>query len=288
VYDFVSEYVTKTGTSQAAPQVSAALAVLSSRHTDWTSPQLIERLEETAIKLPGSDLGKGRIDVFEAVFNGDFELVKKGTNEPKEWEQSIGSARACTSNTDYLGETPNHGERMLVCTNAGVVIGGDMNALDIPEGVTELPISFDWKIVSEDLQPTGKSGSRVETCEDEIDHTVQPPRSRLVCRERFKFHNDFVLVQLMALDNGSKRTEVFKIRLDEIEESKRIPVADRMGTDWQHVSKTIQLPHGTGKYKLMLRVIQNGFDTNAGGASRVGTTSFIVDRLSFRERDITG
>jgi hypothetical protein len=81
---------------------------------------------------------------------------------------------------------------------------------------------------------------------------------------------------------------VFKIRLDDIDESKRIPVSDRMGTDWQHLSKTIPLPHGTGKYKLLMRVIQNGFDTPAGGTSRVGTTSFIVDRLSFRERENTG
>jgi hypothetical protein len=211
-------YEKLSGTSQATPAVTGALALVLKRHPEWISDSklALQRLQNTAAPtephpvLGSLDIGKGRIDVFEAVFNGDFELVKKGTNEPEEWEQSIGSARACTSNTDYLGETPNHGERMLVCTNADVVISGEMNALDIPEGVTELPISFDWKIVSEDLQPTGKSGSRVETCEYEIDHTIQPPRSRLVCRERFKLHNDFVLVQLVALDNGSKRTEVHR------------------------------------------------------------------------------
>lgn len=279
-------YGTFGGTSAAAPQVAGALAILKSRHPEMDSKQLLKRLQKSGMTLPKSYKVGKLIDVFEAVFNGDFELVKKGTDEPEEWEQSIGSARACTSQTDYLGETPNHGERMLVCSNAGVVIGGEMNALDIPEGVTELPISFDWKMVSEDLRPTGPAGSPVYTCEEEMDHTLQPPRPRPVCRERFKFHNDYVLMQLVALDNGSKRTEVFKIRLNEIEESKRIPVADRVGTDWQHVSKTIPLPHGTGKYKLLTRVIQSGFDTlTAEEISKVGTTSFIVDRLRFRETD---
>ena len=73
----------------AAPQVSAALAVLLTRHPEWKDPvggmeQAKNRLLKSAKKLPGTDLGEGQIDDFEAVFNGNFELVKVDSNQPEE------------------------------------------------------------------------------------------------------------------------------------------------------------------------------------------------------------
>lgn len=43
----------QSGTSMAAAHVSAALGLLAARHPDWTAADRVERLRQTATKLPG-------------------------------------------------------------------------------------------------------------------------------------------------------------------------------------------------------------------------------------------
>jgi len=75
----VDSYNTISGTSFAAPIVSAASSLVWSQHPEWSWFKVKEHIEKTAKPLgnlfnPGGAFeGAGRIDVFEAVFNGGFE-----------------------------------------------------------------------------------------------------------------------------------------------------------------------------------------------------------------------
>jgi hypothetical protein len=53
--------------------VSGAAALVWSMHPDWSAAMVQDRLMKTAKPMPGTGLGAGRLDVFEAVFNGSFE-----------------------------------------------------------------------------------------------------------------------------------------------------------------------------------------------------------------------
>ncbi len=67
-------YCALSGTSMAAPFVSGAAAVLWSFYPNWTPDQIVERLKKTAKPLPSQQLGAGRLDLFNAIFDGSFEL----------------------------------------------------------------------------------------------------------------------------------------------------------------------------------------------------------------------
>lgn len=69
----------RQGTSHSAALVSGAAAVLypymEEAYTDTTSQDVVYRLWKTATKLPVAEqIGRGRLDVYEAVFGGGFEL----------------------------------------------------------------------------------------------------------------------------------------------------------------------------------------------------------------------
>lgn len=65
-----------TGTSMSAPHVSGAAALVMSRFPELTTDQVRTRMIQTArgaAPVPGLGIGDGRLDAFEAVFNGSFE-----------------------------------------------------------------------------------------------------------------------------------------------------------------------------------------------------------------------
>ncbi len=168
-----------SGTSLAAPMVSAAAALVWSKHPDWDSWQIRERLVNTAKPLPGEFLpaspkrGAGRLDVFEAVFNGSFEddsfllapiygvdpeptkndgwyyfgLGGWGVGEP--WPGQAGFI------TELGPIKPEHGKKM-----AYVSTGGDSDRLlyatwlrqkfEIQPGQTSIPISFYYNFITEE------------------------------------------------------------------------------------------------------------------------------------------
>ena len=63
-----------SGTSMAAPFVSGAAALVWTLHPTWDNDRVRKQLETTAKPLPGLQLGAGRLDLFDAIFNGSFEV----------------------------------------------------------------------------------------------------------------------------------------------------------------------------------------------------------------------
>jgi len=97
-----------TGTSMSCPLVSGSAAVVWSMNPSWNAGQVRSRLEKSSKRLPSSwQIGIGRIDLFEAVFNGSFEI-----GDLSEWSRTgtCGSIRR-------LGPlTPRHRKRMGYCS----------------------------------------------------------------------------------------------------------------------------------------------------------------------------
>lgn len=137
-------YGNKSGTSMAAPAVSGSAAVVWSYFPSWTAGQVRARLENTAVPLTaGLQLGKGRVDLFEAVFNGSFEDDVKG------WTV-----------TGTAGAVPNLGP--IMPTNrkkVGFVSSGPDSAqvqttmeqkFTIQPGVTSFVIKFSYDFVTEE------------------------------------------------------------------------------------------------------------------------------------------
>lgn len=138
-------YGNMTGTSQATPHVAGAAAVLWSQNPGWTAAQVRQRLEQTAAPLPAAaQLGAGRLDLFEAVFNGSFEI---GVNE---W-QTTGTASSLT----VLGPiVPQHRENMGYASTgpAGDQVAATIEkTFTIQPGVTSLPIEFVYTFVTEEF-----------------------------------------------------------------------------------------------------------------------------------------
>lgn len=138
------DYGTLSGTSQATPFVSGAAAVLWSIHPTWTPDQIRERLVASAKPLPGADLGAGRLDLFEAVFNGNFEM-----GSLDEW-----TVTGTASILETLGSlSPPDGKKFAFVSTGP---GGDnvattlSHTFKIQPGVTQLPIRFDYNFVSEE------------------------------------------------------------------------------------------------------------------------------------------
>jgi len=155
-YDYLS------GTSMAAPFVSGAAAVLWSTHPEWTPDQIRTRLEKTATPLPGQQLGAGRLDLFEAVFNGSFELAKDDgaslydlSSVPQRTDEwggsptwSLGERRVSLVN-QRAGLSPTHGKQFAVLYDAedgswDNILGLVLHKMDVPQGVKAIPMKFDW------------------------------------------------------------------------------------------------------------------------------------------------
>lgn len=132
-----------SGTSFAAPNVSGSIAVLWSYLPSFTAAQIRQRIENTAVPLAGLQLGKGRVDLFEAVFNGSFEDDVNG------W-----------SVTGTAGAFPNLGAIAATHrTRMGFVSSGPDNAqvqttmeqkFTIQPDVTSFVIKFDYDFVTEE------------------------------------------------------------------------------------------------------------------------------------------
>jgi len=139
-----NKYANKSGTSMATPHVAGAAAVVWSRHPSWSASKVRQRLEKTAKPLPGLQLGHGRIDLFEAVFNGSFEI-----GDLSEWS-SVGT----TSSITALGPIkPQHRKRMGYASTgpSGDFVAATLSqSFKIQPGVTSLPIKFDYNFVTEE------------------------------------------------------------------------------------------------------------------------------------------
>jgi thermitase len=275
-------YDCKTGTSQATPHVSGALAVLFSRHPEWqknseTMKMAVERLQKTAKPLPEQSLGKGRIDLFEAVFNGGFEITDpEKTEEPVEWQQHPNISRICSSKTDTLGILPvatANNKRMLVCNNAGVQYDGIMNELDIPEGVDYLPITFDWRMLGEDLKADGK-----------VNTTLVTICNYGYCNQLISPRDDRVLVRLYNLKT-KEIIPVFDTRLTYLIKYGLVQASNNWyGNNWQTFPSPTDKPVlvKPGKYQLQVQIIQSGWNSTGDAITLQGSSLFMMDRVRFR------
>lgn len=135
---------TKSGTSMATPHVAGAAALVWATNPGLTAAQVQSRLEKTAKPLPGLQLGKGRLDVFNAIFNGSFENNLVG------WTPS-GTA----ASTALLGPlSPTDGARMGYISsgpaesNLSTTITQDFI---VQPGVTSIPVQVTYNMVTEEF-----------------------------------------------------------------------------------------------------------------------------------------
>jgi subtilisin family serine protease len=211
----------KSGTSMAAPCVSGAVAVLWSRFPDYTSGQIRTRLQRTAVELPGLQLGAGRIDLFEAVFNGSFEDDVTG------WNVS-GTAGAVPS----LGPlTPTDRKKF------GFASSGPDNAVvqttmaqdfTIQPGVTAFKVTFDYNFVTEEYPEWVGRGFN-----DNMRITLMKPdgTSAQLAYEDVD-HSSFSLVSGIDFPGGDHTTGQ---------------------TGWKTVSINIPVTSGPGSYRIVVR-----------------------------------
>lgn len=134
-------YRSASGTSYAAPIVSGAIAVLKSR--GLSNAKAEENLKKTAI--PVTNLGSGRIDLFEAAFNGSFEFG----------DLTYWTAVGTVASFDKLGVlTPQHRDRMAYLSTgpADAQVSGNLStAFTIQAGVSSLPLQFTYAFISEEF-----------------------------------------------------------------------------------------------------------------------------------------
>ena len=143
--------------------VSGAAAVLWSQHPndkDWDAKAVRRQLEQTA--RPTADnalLGGGRLDLWEAVFNGSFEnpdlagdLALAGWKPYEWWSESWKSLPRATTTDGFAGLGPVDGSRMMYME---VGTGQEHFAslqkeFDVKPGYDSITISFYYNFITED------------------------------------------------------------------------------------------------------------------------------------------
>ncbi|MEX3071546.1 S8 family serine peptidase [Vibrio alginolyticus] len=136
---------TKSGTSMAASLISGAAAMVWTQHPEWAAENIRTRLIDSGKTLSSSLLiGSARLDVFEAVFNGSFEI-----GDLSEWQVS-GTASSITELSSLL---PVAGNRMAILSTGPSEDGVETTltkSVNIQPGVTELPLEFTYNFITEE------------------------------------------------------------------------------------------------------------------------------------------
>ncbi|HYP28037.1 MAG TPA: S8 family serine peptidase [Blastocatellia bacterium] len=221
------DYDTGSGTSFAAPIVSAAAALVWSRNPAWKASEVRKQLEDTASRRTGITIGKGRVDIFEAVFNGMFE---NGKVEPSMAPWSvIGTAGAI----EMLGSIkPVGGEGRMCHISSGpedrAVESIVQQSFVIPEGVESIPIEFQYNFVTEEYPEWVGRG----------------------------FNDDMTIV--LVTPSGQEEVLAF----ESVDGSTFMP-AERVNfnggddtagqTGWKTVRKTVAVTGGPGTYRIVVR-----------------------------------
>lgn len=215
---------TKSGTSMAAPLVSGAAAIVWTQHPEFTAMQVRERLIGSGKAIdPSLLIGSNRLDLFEAAFNGSFEL-----GDLSEWGAS-GTASSITelgSGSEKL--VPIDGKRMALLSTGPAedqIETTLKKSFDIQPGVTEIQIEFTYNFITE-----------------EYPEFLGSP------------FNDILLITL-TLPDGSQK-ELIKESLNDSEftliEGLDFPGGDETvgQTGFKPVSVTIPVTEGEGEYRI--------------------------------------
>ena len=218
-------YGTKTGTSMSTPLVSGAATVVWSMHPSWTAAQVRERLEKTAKPLDSSlKIGVGRIDLFEAVFNGSFEI-----GDLSEWSKT-----GTCSSLDSLGAlVPQHRKRMGYASTgpSGDQVAATLEkTFTIQPGVTSIPIKFEYNFVTEEypewVGTMYDDALRITLTAPDGTETVLATES--VNGSSFTMYTDSPAIDFPGGDNTVGQT------------------------GWKPASATIPVTQGSGTYKIKI------------------------------------
>ena len=148
--------------------------------------------------------------------------------------------------------------------------------------MTELPISFDWRVVSEELNETGLPGKLIEYCSWKYLY----PSYRYICENKFMPRNDYLIMQLIHVETN-ERTMIFRGSLADLDNNtlSRTGSNNWLGNDWQHVSKTVPITAGAGKYTLRIQLYHSGYDSfdPTASTSEEGRTLFMLDKFRLKE-----
>lgn len=224
-------YASMDGTSMATPLVAGCAALVWSRFPTLTASEVRARLTSTAEALPGLGLGAGRVDVFEAGFNGDFE------NDVQGWT-ILGTAGSLPS----LGPiVPTSAQRMGFVSSgpdSAQVESQILQEFTIQPGVTSFALSFDYDFVTEEYPEWIGQGFN-----DNMRITLSTPGG------------GEVLLAFEEVDTSSF-TAVSGIDF---------PGGDSTvgHTGWQSVGMNIPVSQGPGVYRIRVRDEGDGvFDSN--------------------------
>ncbi|AXY02910.1 hypothetical protein D1115_18240 [Vibrio alfacsensis] len=214
---------TKSGTSMAAPLVAGAARVIWNQHPKWTATKVKQRLLDTAVAAPGLKGKKigDRIDVFEALFNGDFE------QDLKEWEYT----GTCTSKTKLGPIVPKSGKKMAFCTTGPA---GDQVAATLTKELnfvadSDFTIKFWYNFVSEEYPEFVGS-----VFDDSLKiKLIAPNGTETILAQESINSSNFEPISGIDFPGGDNTVGQLK-------------------GGWKEVSKTIAVKKGTGSYKIVI------------------------------------
>jgi len=214
-----TETISDGGTSSAAPLVAGAARLIWNQHPGWSTAQVKQRLLDTAVGFNGNlKIGK-RIDVFEAFFNGDFEI---GDDE---W-----SVKGTCSVKSSLGPIkPVNGNKMMFCSTGpeGDQVAATLNKTLNFVADSDFTIKFYYNFVSEEFP---------EFVGTEFDDKltiklVAPDGSETILTQESINASSFFPVSGIDFQGGD----------------------DTVGqTGWKPISKTIAVKKGAGSYKIII------------------------------------
>lgn len=242
-------YSTRTGTSQASALAAGAAAVVWSMNPSMSSTQVMNRLQFSGKLLdPTLGLGKSRVDLFEAIFDGNGDLKgTDGTPDMAEWT----STGTCTKMSSLGSITPNSGGLMLYCSTGpadGLTDTFLTNNVTFTENLSSVTVSFDYNIVSEEY-PEWVSN----------------------------IFNDYL--EAYTVDKDGNETQIDLISVNDIGNTGFAPITyDFSGGDatmgasgWRTATATIPLVKGTGSWKLRV----------SDEADALYDTAVLLDRVRF-------
>lgn len=224
-------YGSANGTSFAAPWVSGSLSAIWSHKPAWDASQVRARVEATAVPLPNLRLGRGRLDLFDAVFNGSFEDSISG------WS-ALGTAGAIGS----LGPLVPTARTKMGFLSSGPDKAQVQTTLEqgfkVQPGVTSIPFTFDYNFVTEEYPEWVGSPFN-----DNVRITLVTPSGMEV---------------LLAYEEVNSATFLMVGGID-------FPGGDHTtgATGWKTASATVPVTQGPGKYSIRVRDEGDGiYDSN--------------------------
>jgi subtilisin family serine protease len=233
-------YRTDGGTSMSTPVVSGAAALVWAAEPGLSADEVRDRLESTAVDIEGNlaeehqgKMGVGRLDVFEAIFNGSFEAGMSG------WERT-GTCDALESlgATGQFEPRASGGDKFGYCSTgpAGVQVEAEMmRQIEIQEDIEEFAISFRYDFITEEFPEF--VGSQYN---DSLEIVLTAPDG-----------SETVLASESV--NASNFNEVSDIDFPGGDDTMGHVAKGTKSNDWVCVNETIPVTSGDGAYTISIR-----------------------------------